>query len=95
MLSFLDLFRFINVLIYIVGLAWCCMELEIQCTVYTPDNAPDIKLYAIESYGATVVKVQFELSLSLLLIPCIQEAASGLLCIPIFHNRYLMQNGGI
>ena len=68
MLSFLGLFRFINVLIYIVGLAWCCMELDIQCTVYTPDNAPDIKVNAIESYGATVVKVQFELSLSMLLI---------------------------
>ena len=77
MLSFLDLFRFINVLIYIVGLAWCCMELDIQCTVYTPDNAPDIKVNAIESYGATVVKVQFELSLSLLLIPCIKALTSS------------------
>ena len=87
MLSFLDLFRFINVLIYIVGLAWCCMELEIQCTVYTPDNAPDIKVNAIESYGATVVKVQFEFRLFIVVNFMHVKAANGLFCISIFHNR--------
>jgi threonine dehydratase len=38
-------------------LAWCCTELGINCTVFTPEHAPEIKVNAIESYGATVVKV--------------------------------------
>ena len=46
-----------------LGLAWCCMELEIQCTVFTPDTAPEIKLNAIRSYGASVVKVDYVESL--------------------------------
>ena len=40
-----------------IGLAWCCQELDIKCTVFTPDHAPDIKIKAIQSYGATIVKV--------------------------------------
>ena len=39
------------------------MELEIQCTVFTPDTAPEIKLNAIRSYGASVVKVDYVESL--------------------------------
>mmetsp|Transcript_41110 Transcript_41110/g.66210 ORF Transcript_41110/g.66210 Transcript_41110/m.66210 type:complete len:499 (-) Transcript_41110:3553-5049(-) len=41
------------------GLAWSCREMGIRCTVVSPDHAPDIKLNAIRSYGAEVIKVPF------------------------------------
>ena len=41
------------------GLAWCCKELGVSCTVVTPDTAPEIKLSAIRARGATVIKVEY------------------------------------
>merc|ERR1712013_144364 len=41
------------------GLAWCCKELGVSCTVVTPDTAPEIKLSAIRARGATVIKVPY------------------------------------
>ena len=41
------------------GLAWCCKEMSVKCTVVTPDHAPEIKLKAIRKWGATVIKVPY------------------------------------
>lgn len=42
------------------GLAWCCQEAGIQCTVVAPGHAPAAKLAEIRRRGATVVTVPFE-----------------------------------
>ena len=41
------------------GLAWCCKEMGVKCTVVAPDHAPEIKLAAIRSWGADVIKVPY------------------------------------
>jgi threonine dehydratase len=41
------------------GLAWCCFEEGIPCTVVAPDHAPETKLAEIRRRGATVIKVPF------------------------------------
>ena len=41
------------------GLAWCCAEQGITCTVVVPDMAPETKLAAIRKRGATVIKVSY------------------------------------
>ena len=39
------------------GLAWCCAEEGIQCTVVSPTQAPETKLREIRRRGAEVIKV--------------------------------------
>ena len=41
------------------GLAWCCQELGLPCTVVAPDQAPHIKLAAIRAWGAAVITVPY------------------------------------
>merc|ERR1711892_995358 len=41
------------------GLAWCCKEMGVKCTVVAPDHAPEIKLSSIRKWGATVIKVPY------------------------------------
>jgi len=41
------------------GLAWCCREMGVSCTVVVPDTAPSIKVAAIQDWGATVIKVPY------------------------------------
>ena len=42
------------------GLAWCCQELGVKCTVVAPDQAPQTKLDAMRGYGAEVLTVPYE-----------------------------------
>ena len=42
------------------GLAWCCQELGVKCTVVAPDHAPQTKLDAMRGYGAEVLTVPYE-----------------------------------
>jgi threonine dehydratase len=41
------------------ALAWYARELGIACTVVVPDDAPEVKVGAIERLGANIVKVPF------------------------------------
>ena len=41
------------------ALAWYAQKLDLPCTVVVPDNAPDVKVTAIERLGAQIVKVPF------------------------------------
>ena len=41
------------------GLAWCCRERGIHCTVVAPNSAPRTKLAAIERLGAEVICVPY------------------------------------
>jgi threonine dehydratase len=41
------------------GLAWCCAEEGIPCTVVAPDQAPENKLAEIRRRGAAVIKVPY------------------------------------
>merc|ERR1711892_26493 len=41
------------------GLAWCCKEMGVKCTVVAPDHAPEIKLSAIRAWGADVIRVPY------------------------------------
>ena len=41
------------------ALAWYAQKLGIACTVVVPDDAPDVKVKAIERLGAQTVKVSF------------------------------------
>jgi threonine dehydratase len=42
------------------GVAWVARGMGIRCTAIVPDQAPQMKLDAIERLGATTVKVPFE-----------------------------------
>lgn len=41
------------------GLAWCCAEMGVVCSVVVPDVAPETKLEAMRRQGATVQKVPY------------------------------------
>lgn len=41
------------------GLAWCCAEMGVACSVVVPDVAPETKLEAMRRRGATVQKVTY------------------------------------
>ena len=41
------------------ALAWYARQRDVDCTVVVPDDAPDVKVQAIERLGAKVVKVPF------------------------------------
>lgn len=41
------------------ALAWYAKKLHVSCTVLVPDDAPDVKVNAIERLGAQIVKVPF------------------------------------
>jgi len=41
------------------GLAWCCHEMDVQCTVVAPTQAPETKLAEIRRRGAAVVQVPY------------------------------------
>lgn len=41
------------------ALAWYARVLEVACAVIVPDNAPDVKVKAIEQLGAQIIKVPF------------------------------------
>ena len=41
------------------ALAWYARRLGVTCTVVVPDDAPDVKIKAIERLGAQIVKVTF------------------------------------
>lgn len=41
------------------ALAWYAKKLNVPCTVLVPDDAPDVKVQAIQRLGADVVKVPF------------------------------------
>jgi threonine dehydratase len=42
------------------GVAWYARKLGVPCTVVVPDNAPAVKVAAVERLGGRVVKVPFE-----------------------------------
>ncbi len=42
------------------GVAYCARTFGVPCTVVVPDRAPQIKLDALERYGARVIKVPFD-----------------------------------
>ena len=42
------------------GLAYVARRMGVPCSVVVPDHAPQIKLDAIERYGAGIVKVPFD-----------------------------------
>ena len=42
------------------GVAYCARAFGVPCTVVVPDRAPQIKLDALERYGARVIKVPFD-----------------------------------
>jgi len=42
------------------GVAWNARALSIPCTVFVPDNAPQVKLSAIERLGARIVPLSFD-----------------------------------
>ena len=41
------------------GLAWCCADMGIKCTVASPDNAPQVKIDSMRRLGAEVIKVPY------------------------------------
>jgi threonine dehydratase len=41
------------------ALAWYAQKLNLPCTVLVPNDAPDLKIQAIQSLGAEIVKVPF------------------------------------
>jgi threonine dehydratase len=41
------------------ALAWYAKKLNVPCTVLVPDDAPEVKVHAIQRLGADVVKVPF------------------------------------
>lgn len=41
------------------GVAWCARQLNLECTVVTPDTAPETKLSAIKRLGAKIISVPF------------------------------------
>lgn len=41
------------------GIAWCCEEMGLKCTVVAPDQAPETKLSEIRRRGAKVIKVPY------------------------------------
>jgi threonine dehydratase len=41
------------------ALAWYAKKLKVHCTVLVPDDAPDVKVQAIQNLGANIVKVPF------------------------------------
>jgi threonine dehydratase len=41
------------------ALAWYARKLNIACTVVVPDNAPEVKVQAIQSLGAEIINVPF------------------------------------
>jgi len=41
------------------GLAWCCAEMGVKCTIVAPDQAPETKCAEMRRRGATVIKVPY------------------------------------
>lgn len=76
------------------ALAWYAKKLNIPCTVLVPDDAPEVKVQAIQRLGAEVVKVPFAEYQS------VQKegthpAMKGLLIHPFANEAVMAGNGTI
>jgi threonine dehydratase len=76
------------------ALAWYAKKLNMHCTVLVPDDAPEVKIQAIQRLGAEVVKVSFAEYQS------VQKEGShpaikGLLIHPFANEAVMAGNGTI
>jgi threonine dehydratase len=76
------------------ALAWYAKKLNIPCTVLVPDDAPDVKVQAIQRLGADVVKVPFAEYQSVQKESS-HPAMNGLLIHPFADEAVMAGNGTI
>ena len=77
------------------GLAWCCKEMGVKCTVVAPDHAPEIKLAAIRNWGAQVIKVPYHEWWKIIESHCCPQAPRAVFIHPGAENDVLTGNATI
>jgi threonine dehydratase len=76
------------------ALAWYAKKLHVPCTVLVPDDAPDVKVNAIERLGTQIVKVSFAEYQSVQK-EGVHPAMKGLLIHPFANEAAMAGNGTI